>query len=558
MPREPRETSDWSDLPDPDDTHRNALTPHRAGDELRGHILEEELGDGAMGVVWRARHAHLNRNVAIKALHPDLCTDAEVLRRFFREAQVVNALNHPNIVRIIDFVDEAGSPPYIIMEYLEGDSLATLLSPDALLRLDACYAIARQTADAMALVHDRGMVHRDLKPDNVFVERNEGGVSVKLVDFGLAKFHLDNNAMLRTQTGAIVGTPMYMAPEQIRGQQVDSRCDIYAMGCILYALLTGDPPFTDEAVGVLLKNHLYEPPVPPTAKVHGNRRAAIPPELERAILRCLSKEPELRLQTMRELTEVLDTMSPRAVSSSSSLAATPVSAPAPTAAVESIPAPATERERDPEREREPEPEPEPEPELVPEPEPEASEEKGRITQKVKALPKPGRQIHWWYGAAAVALLLVGGLIAVWVGRLSRSPRATSSPSTTAPTTEQAKANEANAPAWPRPTSKTRRIRVLTVPTGAALVNPRTGQTLWRTPSLVTLPEGHTRTLSIELARHKRHTITLSPSTRGPLRIILQKLAAPRPRRAAPPRPMQPRPRSSSPRLNDFDTVDPFK
>lgn len=107
--------------------------------------------------------------------------------------------------------------------------------------------------------------------------------------------------MVRTQTRSIVGTPMYMAPEQIRGQQMDHRCDIYAMGCTLYALLTGAPPFTDDKVGVLLKNHLYEPPVPPTARVHGARRAAIPPELERATLRCLAKEPELRLQSMREL-----------------------------------------------------------------------------------------------------------------------------------------------------------------------------------------------------------------------------------------------------------------
>jgi len=407
---------------------------------------------------------------------------------------VVNALNHPNIVRIIDFVDEEGRPPYVVMEYLEGDSLVSLLAPDALLRLDACFAITRQIADAMATVHDQGLVHRDLKPDNVFVERRDGGVSTKLVDFGLAKFQLDNNVMLRTQTGSIVGTPRYMAPEQIRGQQVDHRCDIYAMGCTLYALLTGEPPFTDDKVGALLRNHLYEPPVPPSACVSGARRAAIPPELERATLRCLAKEPELRLQSMRELVEVLDAMGPPSAfvspPSEVSPAPTPTPIPTPTPTPSSLLSPSLVDRREAELARI------------------ERNERNRQTQKLHPLTshQPSR---WWYGTVAMALVLVGVVIAVWVGRLSRSgesrtdrPNPPANPANPANNGtsgygmatmthdhQQQPRHQFKAGAQPgtHPSGMTRRIRVLTLPPGASLVNPRTGQILWRTTSAVSSP-----------------------------------------------------------------------
>jgi len=533
LPASPDGESDASDatgLPDPDPSVGSAVSPYKLGDELRGHILEEELGVGAMGAVWLARHAHLHHKVAIKALHSELCTDADVLRRFFREAQVVNALNHPNIVRIVDFVDEKGGPPYVVMEYLEGDSLASLLSPDALLRLDACFAITRQIADAMATVHDQGLVHRDLKPDNVFVQSDDGGVSIKLVDFGQAKFQLDNNSMLRTQAGAIIGTPRYMAPEQIRGQQVDHRCDIYAMGCTLYALLTGEPPFTDQKVGVLLNNHLHEPPVPPTARVSGARRAAIPPELERATLRCLAKEPELRMQSMRELVEVLDTMAPRprGVAGASSPTVQPASAPADEHVDERLDGGG----------REPDP---------------ARVERNRQTQKLAPLssPPPSR---WWYGTVAVALVLVGVVIAVWANRLafpdkSRADRpaaagASGHGSSTIPGEHPIS-----------PSGKSRMIRVLSVPPGASLVNPRTGQILWRTPALVPLPGARPRQLAVELGGHQRRFITLTPSTMGPLRILLKKSSVPARRVRI--LPQRPRPGMSLPN-NDQDTVDPFR
>jgi serine/threonine protein kinase len=534
LPGSPKGAGDSSDPPDPVGAERGELSPYRIGDELRGHILEEELGVGAMGAVWRARHAHLHHKVAIKALHPDLCTDADALRRFFREAQVVNALKHPNIVRILDFVDEKGRPPYVVMEYLEGDLLDSLLSPDALLRLDACFAITRQIADAMATVHDQGMVHRDLKPDNVFVEREDGGVSTKLVDFGLAKFQLDNNSMLRTQTGAIVGTPMYMAPEQIRGQQVDHRCDIYAMGCTLYALLTGEPPFIDDKVGVVLKNHLYEPPVPPTARVRGARRAAIPPELERATLRCLAKEPELRLQSMRELVEVIDTMRPRGalVDSFPQLSAAPSSTPAP--------APAHDHNGKPQP---------------------APSDRNRQTQKIAPLSSQGEPSRWWYGTVALALILVGALIAVWAGRLGCSDKGRSERS--APREASGRPQATTATALRSGSSPaTRMIRVVSLPPGASLVNPRTGQVLWRTPALVALPSGRPRQLAVELEGHKRRFITLKSTTLGPLRLTLQKVPARARRnenRIARPRPRpRPRPPMSSRPSNDQDTVNPFR
>ena len=490
---------------------------YHLGDELRGHILEEKLGDGAMGDVWRARHAHLRKAVAIKALHPDLCTDAEAIRRFFREAQVVNSLNHPHIVSIIDFVDELGQPPYIIMEFLEGVSLEDLITPEALLPLPDCLEIARQIADAMASVHDGGFVHRDLKPDNVFVQRIDGAPSIKLLDFGLARFQLDTYSLLRTQTGSILGTPMYMSPEQIRGQAVDHRTDIYSMGCILYGLLTGDPPFIDEQVGVVLKNHLHERPTSPTRRVDATRAAAIPAVVERATLRCLEKAPQERVQSMEELAhllaEVQHSQTPAKIRSAApAFARDDTSTTAVMAALSWAP-----HSGDPASRR--------------------------------------RRSRPWVAVAVAALLLCGGVAALIWSRTAPHEKGRDEPHHTDPTTPPPPMN-----AGPVTGPRTgRSIRVVSIPAGAALVNPRTGQTLWTTPAHVQLPVDRPRQLSVELAGHEKLILTLTPQTVGPVEIELQRISA-LGRRGGAPTSRRRRQTSPPPRLptGDTDTVNPFQ
>lgn len=501
------------------------MTRYQIGDELRGYVLEEKLGDGAMGAVWKGQHALLHKPVAIKALHPDLCTDAEAIRRFFREAQVVNALNHPHIVSIVDFVDGVDRPPYIIMEFLEGESLEALITPEALLSIPDSLEIARQIADAMATVHDGGIVHRDLKPDNVYVQRIDGAPNIKLLDFGLSKFQLDTHALLRTQTGSIVGTPTYMSPEQIRGKTVDHSTDIYAMGCILYGLLTGDPPFIDEQVGMLLKNHLHEPAPPPTSRVDAARAAAIPAVLERATLRCLAKAPEFRVQSMRELADLLAELQ---------------NAPSPTQvtaeAAAQIPAEAA-----------------------------APRRAAMPTQKLAAVassderfrsPTPPRStLLKWVGRGVVALLLGGALAAILWSRNPPHKKRGDEPHRTAATTPRPTANTG---VTKRP-RKGRRIRVISIPSGAALVNPRTGQTLWRTPALVLLPADRPRQLSVERKGYKSLLLTLTPQTKGPVEIALQRIATPPPRARTEPRPMDDRRAPARPQrpVDETDTVNPF-
>lgn len=281
---------------------------YNIGDKLRGYELVELLGEGSMGMVWRARHEHLGLFAAIKTLHPELCTNAGVVRRFFREAQVVNSLNHPNIIKISDFVDQQDKPPYLVMELLEGGSLGSMLTPGIPFPLHETLEIARQICSALAAVHERGIVHRDLKPDNIFIHRTRGTIYAKLLDFGLAKFQMDTDALLRTRTGTIVGTPTYISPEQIRGEKVDHRSDIYSMGCILYAVLCGHPPFVDEEIGKLLKNQLHTTPPPPSEEVEESLRGRIPPDLERVTLGCLAKKSKDRVQSMEELLEVVQSI----------------------------------------------------------------------------------------------------------------------------------------------------------------------------------------------------------------------------------------------------------
>jgi serine/threonine-protein kinase len=264
------------------------------------------IGRGGMGVVHAAEHSLLGRRAAIKVLRSELSRDQDAVRRFFNEARAAAAIRHPGIVEIYDFGWTPDGAAFIVMEYLEGESL-TRRAERALFRWPAVLAIARQIAGALAAAHAMGIVHRDLKPDNVFLVPDPdvpGGERIKLLDFGIAKLAVASSTLHSvTQTGAVIGTPRYMSPEQCRGVAVDHRADLYALGCVIYELCCGRPPFAGEGAGDVLAAHIHLP-VPAMS----NTNAEIPQTVEALVRRLLAKAPIDRLQTADKVILTIDAM----------------------------------------------------------------------------------------------------------------------------------------------------------------------------------------------------------------------------------------------------------
>ncbi|MFF0522154.1 serine/threonine-protein kinase [Actinomadura nitritigenes] len=258
-----------------------------AGTELDGRYrLESLIGRGGMGEVWRAVDTRLRRPVAVKALPAELADVPGAMERFEREAEAAAALQHPGITVVFDVGRTEDGLAYLVMELLEGEDLRTVMRrrPGGL-PVGEAVGLAVQVADALAAAHSRGIVHRDIKPANLFLLADG---RLKLCDFGIAG--LADAATRLTQDGGSVGTPLYMAPEQFRGEAADFRSDLYAFGCVLHELLTGEPPFrSGSGLPGLLYAHLNEPP----PRV-GALRPDVPPHLERLVLDLLAKEVELR------------------------------------------------------------------------------------------------------------------------------------------------------------------------------------------------------------------------------------------------------------------------
>lgn len=259
-------------------------------EKLGRYIIVEELGQGAMGVVYKAVDPLIDRTVAIKTINLDLSRDEleSFEKRFQREVQSAGKLNHPNIVTVYD-VGRTEGVAYMAMEFLEGKELREILDSGVVLPVEKVVHIAAQICDGLAFAHEHGIIHRDVKPANVMVMKNG---MVKITDFGIAQV----SSASRTMAGMVMGSPKYMSPEQVVGQTVDGRSDIFSLGVMLYEMLTGKTPFVGDNISAIMYQILNEEPIPPKAFNQN-----IPDSLNYIILRALAKHPDARYQTTKEL-----------------------------------------------------------------------------------------------------------------------------------------------------------------------------------------------------------------------------------------------------------------
>jgi serine/threonine protein kinase len=266
------------------------------------------LGEGGMGAVYLAEHPDIGRKVAIKVLHTEFSRDPQLLQRFMNEARAANAIRHPNIIEILDSGTTDNGLSYLVMELLEGEPLSGRVRRVTRLDLREALQFAYEVASAVGAAHNKGIVHRDLKPDNIFIvpdESDPGREHAKVLDFGIAKLGAGGpgrpGESVKTRTGTVMGTPVYMSPEQCLGtKEVDARSDVYALGLILYEMLVGQPPFFSEGFGELVNMHLNMPPPPPSAMLPD-----LPVSIEEIVLKCLAKRPDERFTSMGELQTAL-------------------------------------------------------------------------------------------------------------------------------------------------------------------------------------------------------------------------------------------------------------
>jgi len=252
------------------------------------YILMEKIGEGGMGMIYKAQDKILKRVVALKILSHPIHSDPSVVERFFQEARAAAALNHPNIVTVFD-VGRMGKNYFISMEYIEGQNFMAVLEKMRFLKIAQFIFLTKHLCPALDYAHKQKIIHRDIKPTNIMLTKTG---QIKITDFGLAKV-LDESSP--TESGAVSGTPYYMSPEQIQGKKVDARTDIYSLGATLYHLLAGVPPFHTERV---LYQHLFEKPSPPS-----RYREDIPPLCDRILMKCLEKEPDRRYKNVLLIAE---------------------------------------------------------------------------------------------------------------------------------------------------------------------------------------------------------------------------------------------------------------
>lgn len=262
------------------------------------YAIESVLGRGGMGIVYKGRHLLMDRPVAIKMLHPEYAEDELVVKRFQTEAKSLSNLSHRNLVTVYDFGIAAGKEPYMVMDYHRGRGLDELIEENAVTKTETAVDIFIQVCEALNVVHNCHIIHRDIKPSNIVVA--EDGL-VKLVDFGICK-NLSHKALNLTMTGEVVGTPKYMSPEQCMGKELDARSDIYALGCVMYEVFSGHPPFEANSFYEMVRQHVdREPPALPLV----TGKLFTPKKLKAIILKCLQKDPNQRYQNAEQLLKEL-------------------------------------------------------------------------------------------------------------------------------------------------------------------------------------------------------------------------------------------------------------
>ncbi len=280
--------------------------------------VDAVIAEGGMGRVYEARHTRLpGRVFAVKILHRALATDAEVVSRFRREAEIADAIEHPNVLRIYDVHATGDGVPFIVSERLVGEDLGQRLEREGRMSIVDTVQVLRQVCDVLAAVHERGVIHRDLKPNNLFLVGDPARPTVKLIDFGIARLHVAGGAAA-TATGVVMGTPAFMAPEQARGARVDTRADIYAVGAIGYACITGRSPYDLADTAAALHAVLTVDPPRPRSLV-----PEIPEDLELVLQRAMARDPDERYPTLAAFSEALAPFAPASAMSSAALAVVP-------------------------------------------------------------------------------------------------------------------------------------------------------------------------------------------------------------------------------------------
>lgn len=290
-------------------SHSEPVAP-RSLDFARDTTLTEKyelvgrLGAGGMSVVFKARHKHLARMVAVKLLNGDAFKHPSVQRRFLQEAQIMSGLTHPNIVTVYDFGINVDGQPYIVMDFVDGPTLAQLLERGGPIQEREAVRIFMQVASALSYAHSRGIVHRDVKPGNIMLSCQRGGdFDAKILDFGLAQIEnkVQEDALEQqrlTQAGIALGSPLYMSPEQCQGHSVDSRSDVYSFGCLMYEVLRGAPPFRGATAVDTMRAHV-------NASIPRLDDLEVSPRLNHVIRRCLAKMPAERFASAQEISQEL-------------------------------------------------------------------------------------------------------------------------------------------------------------------------------------------------------------------------------------------------------------
>jgi len=307
-----------------------ALRP-KGSDSLIGSVLADRyhilkrIGEGGMGRVYLGEHVKMNRQCAIKVMSPALVNDAESASRFAREASNAARIIHPNVAAVFDYGESDGLV-YLVMEFVDGEPLSRLLAREAPFALERAIDLGRQIADGLGAAHELGIVHRDLKPDNILVSRSRSGREVvKVVDFGIAKAMQEGAGEALTRTGLVIGTPEFMSPEQLLGDTIDARSDLYALGCIMHLMLTAAPAFDAPTREQMIKRRLSENPPHAQALDPG-----IPDAVDRVISRLLARTPDDRYSSAAEVREALSGPHTRRLSESGAViprVETPRSAP---------------------------------------------------------------------------------------------------------------------------------------------------------------------------------------------------------------------------------------